>query len=153
MAKAAVEPFPLYSNKALQTPECLYHTFDTISQDAFVEGLTPHYPLKCDVLPPQQVEEAKVFDGYWWTRWTSDHWEIPLVAGALYLIMIVGFKSYMAKRERYKLQNWVVCWNFFLSLFSLAVSTQQMPAVHKLERAASLNERPNEMRNLFRTLS
>ena len=117
---ASPEPFPLYSNKALQTTECLYYTFDSINQDAFVQGLTPHYPIKCDVLPPQNIEEAQIFDGYWWTRWTSEHWEVALVAGAFYLVMIVGLKSYMAKREKFRLQNWVICWNFFLSIFSLA---------------------------------
>jgi hypothetical protein len=115
---ASPEPFPLYSNKALQTTECLYYTFDSINQDAFVQGLTPHYPIKCDVLPPQNIEEAQIFDGYWWTRWTSEHWEVALVAGAFYLVMIVGLKSYMAKREKFRLQNWVICWNFFLSIFS-----------------------------------
>eukprot|EP00900_Chrysochromulina_parva_P024168 jgi/Chrpa1/6385/Chrysochromulina_OHIO_Genome00015395-RA len=120
MPAASPEPFPLYSNKALQTTECLYYTFDSINQDAFVQGLTPHYPIKCDVLPPQNIEEAQIFDGYWWTRWTSEHWEVALVAGAFYLVMIVGLKSYMAKREKFRLQNWVICWNFFLSIFSLA---------------------------------
>jgi len=113
-------PFPLHDNAVLQSPECFYYTFETITKEAFWKGLTPHYPEQCDVLPPQQIEEAKVFDGYWWTRWTSEHWEIPTTACVIYIIMIVGLKNYMASRDKYKLQNYVVCWNFGLSLFSFA---------------------------------
>ena len=65
-------------------------------------GALAHYPPH----PlPERVMSAfgrlAIFDGFYWSRWTSEHWEIPITACILYLIMIVSLKSYMAKREKF----------------------------------------------------
>jgi len=104
---------------ALMSKECMYHTFDTVTADDFMAGLTPPLPAKCDVMPAGMEEDLAIFDGFYWTRYTSEHWEVPLVACALYIVMIVGLKLYMGPREKYRLQNYVIAWNFGLSLFSL----------------------------------
>ena len=73
--------------------------------------------LGCHAAPRS---EAALFDGFAWTRWTSEHWEVPIIASILYLIMIMFLKRYMASREKMRLQGLVIAWNFGLSLFSFA---------------------------------
>jgi elongation of very long chain fatty acids protein 6 len=73
-----------------------------------------------DVSPAPSRSERAIFDGVAWTRWTSEHWEVPIVASILYLVMIVFLKRYMASREKMRLQGLVIAWNFSLSFFSFA---------------------------------
>ena len=47
----AAEPFPMSTNAALQSPECLYRKFDGLDLSAFADELSPYMPLKCDVMP------------------------------------------------------------------------------------------------------
>lgn len=61
-----------------------------------------------------------IFDGFYWTRWTSYHWWIPLLAVAIYIPMVWLLPGIMKNREKMRLQSIVVVWNFGLSAFSFA---------------------------------
>ena len=65
------------------------------------------------------ARRAAIWDGFYWTRWTSEHWAIPVIATAMYLVMIASLKSYMADKEKMRLQPLVIAWNFGLSFFSI----------------------------------
>ena len=81
-----------------------------------MDDLTHVPPEKCDYMPPNI--NYKLFNGYDSTRWTSMHWEIPLVAIVLYLAMLATLKPWMANRAPIRLQPIVLTWNFGLSIFS-----------------------------------
>lgn len=58
------------------------------------------------------------FSGTYWTTATANHWEIPLVAVALYLAMIPLLKNYVARRGKFNVRTVGFYWNAALSLFS-----------------------------------
>jgi len=101
---------------ALQSPACGYRNLTTWSVDNLMDDLTHVPPEKCDYMPPNI--NYKLFNGYDSTRWTSMHWEIPLVAIVLYLAMLATLKPWMANRAPIRLQPIVLTWNFGLSIFS-----------------------------------
>ena len=41
--------------------------------------------------------DMSFFDGYAWTRWTAQHWELPLGAVALYFVVIPLLRAHVAK--------------------------------------------------------
>ena len=80
---------------------------------------SPTMPAKCDIMPDAALAaEQPKFDGFWWTRWTSEHWNIPVVACVVYLIMVFFLPKIMAAKEKMRLQPVVIVWNFGLSFFS-----------------------------------
>ena len=122
MAPSAPHPLQVLSPKAdlpLKTFACYYRNFTELgSADLFAE-LTPSTPPQCDVLPYGWAEKAKIWDGFYWTSWTSKHWFIPTIASVMYIIMIFTLKSVMAERAKMRLQPLVIAWNFGLSFFSI----------------------------------
>merc|ERR1719161_1503056 len=58
------------------------------------------------------------FSGTYWTQATARHWEIPLVAVAVYLAMIPLLKAYVAKHGKCNVRAAAFYWNAGLSLFS-----------------------------------
>ena len=62
---------------------------------------------------------APIFDGFWWTRWTSEHWVIPLSSCVVYLIMVFFLPGIMEAKAKLRLQPVVIVWNFGLSFFSV----------------------------------
>jgi len=107
------------ADKVLQSTDCYYRNFTTLGSIDVFDELAPVLPGKCDLYPPGWQEKAAVFDGFYWTRWTSQHWAIPVVATAIYLVMITYLKPFMESREKMRLQPVVLAWNFGLSLYSI----------------------------------
>jgi len=58
------------------------------------------------------------FSGTYWSRATAGHWEIPLVAVAVYLVMIPVLKTLVARRGKFDVKALAFWWNASLSLFS-----------------------------------
>jgi len=58
------------------------------------------------------------FSGTYWSRATANHWEIPLMAVAAYLVMIPLLKAYVARRGKFDVRTLAFYWNAALSLFS-----------------------------------
>lgn len=58
------------------------------------------------------------FHGPTWMLNTALHWEIPLTAVALYIIMIPTVKWMVAKYGKWDVRTLGMCWNAFLSVFS-----------------------------------
>jgi len=103
---------------SLQSPACVYRNLSSWSLDNVYDDLTVVLPAECDYMPPNA--RWRVFNGFKWTRFTSQHWEIPLVAVTLYLVMVFALKRRMADAKPMRLQPVVVVWNFALSVFSMA---------------------------------
>jgi len=110
---------------SLRSPACVYRNLSSWSLDNVYDDLTVVLPAECDYMPPEA--RWRIFNGFDATRWTSKHWEIPLVAVVLYLLMIAAVKRYMADKQPMYLQSIVVTWNFGLSLFSMAGVVYTMP--------------------------
>ncbi|CAE8601505.1 unnamed protein product [Polarella glacialis] len=53
-----------------------------------------------------------------WSRFTAQHWEVPLVAVAAYLLAIPLLKWHVAKYGKWDVRNVAFYWNAGLSLFS-----------------------------------
>jgi len=104
--------------RTLQSAACGYRTFDSWSLSNVWSDLSIVLPEECDYMPTEA--RWRIFNGFTWTRITSEHWHIPLVATALYLLMIPLVKRIMADRKPLYLQSIVVTWNFALSIFSMA---------------------------------
>jgi len=127
-------------DKVLRTTTCEYYTPDTIKELSFTEALTPYQPEPCDLFPEGFKEnELPKFDGYFWTRWTSNHWIIPLVACAIYIPMVFLLPKVMATREKMRLQPLVIGWNFGLSFFSFAGVVYCVPQLLFGEHAGLLS--------------
>ena len=103
----------------LQSTTCFYRDFTSIKTIDPIQELTPSLPMECDLHPVGWEEKAKIFDGFYWTRWTSQHWFIPVTAAIMYLIMIAFLKNYITDKNKMRLQPVVVVWNFALSFFSI----------------------------------
>jgi hypothetical protein len=58
------------------------------------------------------------FSGTYWSKATANHWEIPLVAVAIYLVTIPLLKAYVAKNGKFNVRACAFYWNAALSLFS-----------------------------------
>jgi len=67
----------------------------------------------------EEFKEANVFfSGYEWAEWTYANWVIPLLATALYLVMIPTLKWYVKKYGKWNVRTFAFYWNAGLSLFS-----------------------------------
>jgi elongation of very long chain fatty acids protein 6 len=56
--------------------------------------------------------------GLSWSRFTSQHWEVPLLAVAVYVVMIPSLKWYIKTYGKWNVRNAAFYWNAALSLFS-----------------------------------
>ena len=117
------------NSPVLRTPACHYRTMANFWEADFAHEAHPHLPLVCDYgndRPPQE-EDAKIFDGYAWTRWTSENWQLPIIACVGYIIMLVTLKSTMRNRDPIRMTPVVIVWNFSLSAFSFVGMTYCVP--------------------------
>jgi len=126
------------ADAVLQSTVCFYRDFTTIKSADLQAELAPTLPEACDLYPKGWEAKAAIFDGFWWTRWTSQHWFIPLVATVMYLCMIAFLKSYMKEREKMRLQPVVIAWNFGLSFFSICGLVYCVPHLLFNERSGVL---------------
>merc|ERR1712060_227950 len=58
------------------------------------------------------------FSGTYWSRATSEHWEIPLIAVAAYFTMIPLLRRLVARRGAFDVKGLAFWWNLLLSFFS-----------------------------------
>jgi elongation of very long chain fatty acids protein 6 len=58
------------------------------------------------------------FSASHWTRFTAQHWEVPLLAVAVYLVAIPSLQRLVARRGRFDVKDFAFWWNAGLSLFS-----------------------------------
>ena len=126
--------FPANSGPdAMRSPACNYYTWDTLMHGDLWAELMPRPGRDCDFGHdrPEHRETIAIFDGWYWTRWTANHWEIPIAAATLYLLMIATLKLTMGPRnggrKALKLTRVVLAWNFFLSAFSIAGMCYTVP--------------------------
>jgi hypothetical protein len=83
------------------------------------------------------MERLAAFDDYQRNRfrgadfavWLGEHWEIPLVAGALYLIMVFAGPKLMANREAFTARWSFTAWNLMLCVFSIFGTYYTAPAL------------------------
>jgi len=59
-----------------------------------------------------------VFSCSYWCRLTAEHWEIPLVAVALYIVMMPLLKLLVSWRGKFDVRTFAFWWNTVLSVFS-----------------------------------
>merc|ERR1712050_424945 len=64
------------------------------------------------------VDAALWFDGFTWVRFTSEHWEVPLVAVIAYFILIPALKATVERCGKLNVRNFAFGWNLSLSIFS-----------------------------------
>ena len=82
------------------------------------KGYTLHYYGK---------EAIEDFDGYKWSRWTAQNWQIPIFAVVAYLVMIPVLRHLVV--ERVNIKRFAVVWNCALSLFSFAGLAHCLPVL------------------------
>jgi len=58
------------------------------------------------------------FSSSYWSRATAEHWEIPLTAVLVYVVMIPMLKRLVARCGKFNVRNFAFYWNMALSLFS-----------------------------------
>lgn len=118
----------MFGSKPAPAPTGLYEWFPTWAESQADLGHLP--PVRADSIKPPATfagahlgfftsEDMDYFDGYAWTRWTSEHWGIPLVAVSIYLVMIPLLRSHVAKSGKYNTRTFALWWNVFLSVFSM----------------------------------
>jgi len=64
-----------------------------------------------------------------WSRAVAHHWEIPLLAVALYLIMIPLLRSHVARKGKFDVRGFAFWWNASLCIFSLAGAMVCVPVL------------------------
>jgi len=81
-------------------------------------------PVQADLVASSifhKEANTATWDGIAWTLWTSENWTIPLVAVALYLLMLLLLIPFMRDRKpinKAYINPVVAAWNLGLSLFS-----------------------------------
>merc|ERR1719191_1946743 len=58
------------------------------------------------------------FSGFSWVRFTSAHWEVPLISVAAYFLLIPFLRNHIAKHGKWNVRSFAFYWNAGLSLFS-----------------------------------
>jgi len=92
--------------------------FDYAAAEEPWRNMTLHY---------YSQEQVKDFDGYSWSRWTAQNWQIPLGAVLFYLLMIPLLRSLV--KEKWSIKRFAVCWNLFLSVFSFCGLAKCFPVL------------------------
>jgi len=64
------------------------------------------------------ADGTSFFSPSYWTRFTAQHWEVPLLAVAVYLVLIPLVQRVVAKRGPFDVKGFAFYWNAGLSLFS-----------------------------------
>ncbi|KAG5505121.1 hypothetical protein JIQ42_04308 [Leishmania sp. Namibia] len=79
---------------------------------------------------------ADVIDFPYVDRWLEDHIDVPIVAAALYLVLVhVVRDSFMKGRPAYNLRTLNIMWNLTLSLFSLIGTYYCVPRLYEVVTA------------------
>jgi hypothetical protein len=116
----ALAPAAQDATRDLRTTECSYYTFESIKSASLSSALAPTLTDACDGWrPPFVASESAEFDGFAWSRWTSEHWEIPIAATIAYLVLLRVLTDFMARRDKFQMK-YLYLWNLGLSLFSCA---------------------------------
>uniref|UniRef100_A0A7S4EVQ4 Elongation of fatty acids protein n=1 Tax=Chrysotila carterae TaxID=13221 RepID=A0A7S4EVQ4_CHRCT len=102
----------------LRTPACGYRNMSNFFNLDVYRDIKPDLIDVCDFTDPLSLNDAELFNGMHWTRFTSRNWEIPVIACSIYLVMIRLMKSCMREQKPIRLTPVVICWNFGLSFFS-----------------------------------
>mmetsp|Transcript_76563 Transcript_76563/g.127637 ORF Transcript_76563/g.127637 Transcript_76563/m.127637 type:complete len:338 (+) Transcript_76563:36-1049(+) len=109
----------------LQTAECFYWRYEEFKFSELHIHLMPVLQPSCDTT----FETSEFFHGEWWSRITSLHWEVPIAATVVYMLMMFVLKSYMKNRKPMRLTPLVCTWNFGLSIFSFCGMCYCLPAL------------------------
>jgi len=84
-------------------------------------------------LEPWYTNFEKTWRPYWLGYYMRDEgWWIPLLACALYAIMIIGGRAYFKDRKAWNLRYALMLWNLSLSIFSLVGFSKLFPVVAHL---------------------
>ena len=110
----------------LRTPRCGYYNMSEVLAAPAWEHLHPQYPAECDRYDLMSCD-ADVFDGAVWTRWSSQNWQLPLLAVAAYLLAIPLLTHLMKDRPPIRMPAVTAAWNFGLSAFSIAGAFYTVP--------------------------
>lgn len=78
-------------------------------------------------LEPFYFEFEKTFDVSEYYRIIRDNPIVPVVATALYLLMVFGGQAIMANRKPFNLKKLTAWWNLFLALFSIIGAVRVVP--------------------------
>merc|ERR1711871_641228 len=103
--------------------------FELPTYEQFVADLSWSPDSAWSRSPPPDGFDIHVFNGFEWTAWTARNWQIPLVAGTIYLLLIPVIRSMMASREKLEIKPVIAAWNFALSAFSAAGVYYTVPHV------------------------
>eukprot|EP01060_Flectonema_neradi_P028358 TRINITY_DN380_c4_g1_i1.p1 TRINITY_DN380_c4_g1~~TRINITY_DN380_c4_g1_i1.p1 ORF type:complete len:311 (+),score=25.40 TRINITY_DN380_c4_g1_i1:82-1014(+) len=60
---------------------------------------------------------------------SKDHWQIPIVAVVVYLVIVFGIKGFMKDREAFDLRVLFAWWNWFLAVFSIMGAIRTVPHI------------------------
>eukprot|EP01065_Artemidia_motanka_P004972 TRINITY_DN12363_c0_g1_i1.p1 TRINITY_DN12363_c0_g1~~TRINITY_DN12363_c0_g1_i1.p1 ORF type:complete len:364 (+),score=111.90 TRINITY_DN12363_c0_g1_i1:103-1092(+) len=60
-------------------------------------------------------------------QWSKDHWEVPIVAVALYVVMVFAGPKMMEGRKPFDLRGLLAAWNCLLSVFSTVGALRTVP--------------------------
>lgn len=70
--------------------------------------------------PPKFVPfQFEIVDWYSMGHFINRNWHLAFVAGAVYILVIFGLKSWMAKRDAFDLRRGLFVWNLGLGIFSM----------------------------------
>ncbi|AYU77322.1 fatty acid elongase, putative [Leishmania donovani] len=93
-----------------------------------------------DILTRHLQAMADAVDFPYMDRWLEDHIDIPIVATALYLILVhVVSKTFMKNRPAYNLRTLNIVWNLLLSLFSFVGAYYCVPRLYELVTAPAIS--------------
>ena len=128
--------------------EALLAWFPT--KEEVLQDLTYSPPASADVFPITSWNGGQLFyatekalkedfQGYYWSRLTSQHWELPLCAVAAYLVMIPLVRSHVAAHGKWDTRGFALYWNIFLSVFSMVGLSACLPVMARSLLSNGLN--------------
>ncbi|CBZ24934.1 putative fatty acid elongase [Leishmania mexicana MHOM/GT/2001/U1103] len=93
-----------------------------------------------DILTRHLQAMADAVDFPYMDRWVEDHIDIPIVATALYLLLVhVVSETFMKNRPAYNLRTISIVWNLLLSLFSFVGVYYCVPRLYELVTAPAIS--------------
>ncbi|CAG9571259.1 putative fatty acid elongase [Leishmania major strain Friedlin] len=93
-----------------------------------------------DILTRHLQAMADAVDFPYMDRWLEDYIDIPIVAMALYLVLVhVVSNTFMKNRPAYNLRTLNIVWNLFLSLFSFVGACYCVPRLYELVTAPAIS--------------
>jgi len=62
-----------------------------------------------------------------WSVWFKANWTLSILVSLCYIITIFSIKYYMQNRPRFELRSFLIVWNIFLAVFSIAGTIRVWP--------------------------